>query len=105
MSISLTEELRWLEYGQRLATRRRLVTATARDASCGEHVYRMAADGGGMATGRPAGRILPGLRADLVVIDGIGPLESAMDRWIFAGEARPIATYVSGTRRWQAEGS
>lgn len=36
VSIAPVEELRWLEYGQRLAARRRVVAATTANASCGE---------------------------------------------------------------------
>ncbi len=99
VSISVTEELRWLEYGQRLATRKRLAIATELGASCGEAAYRIAAGSGAVAAGRAAGAIAPGLRADIVAVEADGPVESLIDRWIFAGDGRTLATYVSGIRR------
>ena len=69
VSLSPVEELRWLEYGQRLAARRRIVAAGAAGASSGEVLYRAAATGGGRACGLAAGAIAPGRRADLVVLD------------------------------------
>jgi Cytosine deaminase and related metal-dependent hydrolases len=81
ISVSPIEELRWLEYGQRLVTRRRNVLLP-RDGSgrnrSGGHVgaalYRAALEGGALAAGRPLGRIAPGARADLVVLDPEAPV-------------------------------
>ena len=54
---------------QRLAQLRR-VTAVDKDTPhCGAALWHAALEGGARASGRPAGRIAPGFRADLVVLD------------------------------------
>ena len=45
----------------------------------GAFLYRGAAEGGAQALGRDAGRIAPGLLADLVAIDGSHPALCALD--------------------------
>ncbi|MFM9968871.1 MAG: formimidoylglutamate deiminase [Burkholderiales bacterium] len=69
VSRSPVEELRWLEYVQRLSLRRRNITATPSHPSVGTNLWRGAASGGAQALGRKMGAIAPGLRADLVVLD------------------------------------
>jgi len=64
------EELRWLEYSQRLALRRRSIAASAERPAVGTNLWREAASGGAQALGRRMGSIAPGMRADLVVLDG-----------------------------------
>jgi formimidoylglutamate deiminase len=106
VSISPVEELRWLEYGQRLAARRRIVAATQPGASCGETLYSAATRGGARACGLQAGEIAPGRRADLVVLDdreqplaGAAPGE-LLDRYVFAADrAAPRHVMVRG--RWR----
>ena len=66
--ISLVEELRTLEYSQRLRDLSRNVLLTG-EGSVGESLYLGAAAGGAQALGRAAGRIAPGLWADLVALD------------------------------------
>jgi len=106
VSISPVEELRWLEYGQRLIARRRIIAATEPGASCGETLYAAAARGGARACGLRAGEIAPGLRADLVVLDDREPpLAGAppgelLDRYVFAADrAAPRHVMVRG--RWR----
>jgi len=98
VSLSPTEELRWLEYGQRLIERRRIVAAAAGD-SCGDTLYAGAALGGAHACGRRAGVIAVGARADFVVIPDDDDPATRLDRWVFAsGDRRPDAVYVGGRR-------
>ncbi|MEM7651912.1 MAG: formimidoylglutamate deiminase [Pseudomonadota bacterium] len=66
--ISLTEELRLLEYGQRLRDRARNVLSVETP-SVGQTLYLGAAHGGARALGRRAGAIEVGAVADLVAID------------------------------------
>ncbi len=66
--ISLGEELRTLEYSQRLRDLSRNVMLLG-EGSVGENLYLGAAAGGAKALGRAAGQIAPGLWADLVAID------------------------------------
>ena len=66
--ISLAEELRTLEYSQRLRDRARALHAT-REKSTGRVLFEEAAAGGGQAAGRLAGAIGEGMLADLVAFD------------------------------------
>ena len=66
--ISLAEELRGLEYSQRLAGRARNVLASP-GASTGQTLYLRALEGGARALQRDGGAIAPGALADLVAID------------------------------------
>ncbi|MBT8169450.1 formimidoylglutamate deiminase [Phaeobacter gallaeciensis] len=65
--ISLTEELRLLEYSQRLRDLGRNVIIPG-EGSVGDVLYLGAAEGGAQALGRSAGRIEVGALADLVAI-------------------------------------
>ena len=106
VSIAPAEELRWLEYGQRLATQRRIVAATAAGASCGETLYAHAARGGAQACGLRAGTLAPGNRADLIVLDDRAlPLAGAppgelLDRYVFASD-RVAPRHVMVRGRWR----
>jgi formimidoylglutamate deiminase len=106
VSIAPVEELRWLEYGQRLQARRRIVAAGSAGASCGETLYARAARGGAQACGMRAGTLAPGNRADLIVLDDrAAPLAAAqpgeiLDRYVFATDrAAPRHVMVRG--RWR----
>ncbi|WP_172330853.1 formimidoylglutamate deiminase [Mangrovicoccus sp. HB161399] len=84
--ISLAEELRVLEYGQRLIHRERNALA-AEQGSTGEQLFLRALAGGAQATGADAPQIAPGAAADLAALedplglDVTGP--QMLDRWIF----------------------
>ncbi|MBC2835242.1 formimidoylglutamate deiminase [Gemmobacter straminiformis] len=101
--ISLTEELRLLEYSQRLRDRGRAVLATA-ERSTGRVLYEGAVKGGAQAAGRAAGAISPGMWADLVALD-TGHLhleglagDDLLDAFIFAGDDRLVADLWSAGR-------
>ena len=64
------EELRLLEYVQRLSARKRNLVVTKSSPAVGTTLWREAVTGGAQALGRAMGAILPGKRADLVVLDG-----------------------------------
>jgi formimidoylglutamate deiminase len=98
ISIDVGEELRWLEYAQRLVLRRRNVAASLPGESSGEALYRRAAHGGAHAAGRQSGAIDAGSRADLVFLEGTPENEDdVLDRFIFASQPkRPTRTMVSG---------
>jgi formimidoylglutamate deiminase len=87
VSVSPTEELRWLEYVRRLETRTRSVTAG---------LFQRALSGGALALGRNAGAIAPGMSADLVVLDTEHPAlvgrsgDSVLDSWVFSGSRTPV---------------
>ncbi|MGQ0544969.1 MAG: formimidoylglutamate deiminase [Betaproteobacteria bacterium] len=67
------EELRLLEYVQRLSARRRNLNVGIVSTSVGTTLWLEAAAGGAQALGRAMGAIAPGKRADLVVLDGQHP--------------------------------
>jgi formimidoylglutamate deiminase len=86
--ISLAEELRLLEYGQRLRDRARAVLA-GDDRSTGRVLMEAAATGGAQAAGRAAGAIAPGLWADLLRLDHPEAEgrrgDAVLDAFVFAG--------------------
>ena len=74
VAIGAGDELRLLEYGQRLLARRRNCMGGASScASPGRAMLEQAALGGAGACGIDAGRIAPGARADLVALDAAHP--------------------------------
>ncbi len=110
VSVSAIEELRMLEYGQRLVHRRRSIAATPFSPSTGETLYRAALVGGARASGRRIGGLAPGERADFVVLDPDAPAlaerpsEALLDAFIFAGNANPVRDVFVGGRRVVADG-
>jgi formimidoylglutamate deiminase len=109
ISVSPIEELRWLEYGQRLIHRRRnLLSAGAKAPSVGRYLYDNALAGGAQALGRPIGRLAEGCRADLLVLDTEAPIlagkrgDLLLDAMIFAGNENPVCDVMVGGR-WVVE--
>jgi cytosine/adenosine deaminase-related metal-dependent hydrolase len=89
VAISVQEELRMLEYGQRLQRRARNLFG-GHDQSTGRVLYEGAIRGGGQALGVVAGIEL-GAPADIVALDVNRPLfvgregDRLLDSWIFSG--------------------
>ena len=73
ISVDAAEELRLLEYGQRLHSRARNIGAGGEGRSTGAALLTAALLGGARALDRPAGAIAPGHLADLVVLDADSP--------------------------------
>jgi formimidoylglutamate deiminase len=90
VATSVAEELRLLEYGQRLRDRRRNRVVSGPGASVGRTLLDASLAGGAQAAGLGMSGIRVGARADLVVLDGTNPFIAAatddqiLDRWIFA---------------------
>jgi len=102
--VSPVDEVRQLEYGQRLRDQKRARLAT--EQGVGVPVWSWLVDGGRRAAGYGTAALSCGSRADLVVLDEEGPticgqeLEVALDAWIVGGDVRDIASvYVAGQRR------
>jgi formimidoylglutamate deiminase len=70
VGVSPFEELRALEYSQRLALRIRNVASSASAPEVATNLWAAAASGGAQALGQPVGALAAGKRADLVVLDG-----------------------------------
>ncbi|MBD8688807.1 MULTISPECIES: formimidoylglutamate deiminase [unclassified Rhizobium] len=101
--IGLPEELRQLEYSQRLAHRSRNVLA-APGQSTGRALFDGAVDGGGIAMAAKTG-IAVGHSADFVslaVPDGDVVKDLVLDSWLFASGTKPDSVWVGG--RKQVEG-
>jgi formimidoylglutamate deiminase len=101
--ISLSEELRTLEYSQRLRDKCRASVATE-DKSTGRVLFDSVIKGGAQAIGRPAGAIAEGNYADLVALNGSAiDLEGRegdeiLDSYIFAGDDRMVSDVWSAGR-------
>lgn len=109
VNIAVAEELRLLEYGQRLRDRARSVLADGGH-STGETLYQEALAGGAQALGRDSGGIALGKLADLVTLDLSHPalcgLSSAqmLDGWIFAGNTALVRHVWSAGREVVQDG-
>ncbi len=107
--ISLTEELRTLEYSQRLRDLQRNVMVK-QSGSVGQTLYLAAAQGGAQALGRKAGTIATGHLADLVAIDSTDPYLWALqetqlfDGLCFAANDRVVTDLWSAGRHMVQSG-
>ncbi|NOD94637.1 formimidoylglutamate deiminase [Ruegeria sp. HKCCD4884] len=106
--ISLTEELRTLEYSQRLRDLARNVMVVG-EGSVGQTLYCGAAKGGAQALGRDAGVIAKGKLADLIAIDCQNPAlcaltsEQLFDGLVFSAKDE-VVTDVWSAGRHQVRG-
>ena len=102
--ISVPEELRTLEYSQRLSLRARNVIADA-GCSSGEKLFLQALEGGGRALASPNG-VEKGKSADFVALDVSAvsylPTSQILDQWIFAGGIAVDSVWVRGKKLVQA---
>lgn len=102
--ISVSEELRLLEYNERLKSGERNVLVGDM-MNCGSFLYKHAAGSGAVALGQPVGRLEPGYRADLLELDGGHELlngrnpDLALETWVFAGDQSMLnSVWVAGRR-------
>nr|WP_314576320.1 formimidoylglutamate deiminase [uncultured Pseudomonas sp.] len=104
VSLSVVEELRWLEYGQRLRDQRRNRLYRSDQPMVGRTLYDAALVGGAQAMGQPIGALEVGKRADWLVLDGNDPYlatasgDAILNRWLFAGGDRQIREVMVGGR-------
>ena len=91
ISVSPIEELRWLEYGQRLQRQRRNIAITPESPSVGETLLAGVAASAAQSTGFA--------QQDVVVLDADAPIlagataADVADRWVFSGN-RPVVRSV-----------
>ena len=102
VSINPFEELRWLEYGQRLATQTRNVVSL-RESHVGSELFLRVLEGGAVAAGQPQEGIEKGAAADFVVLADDDPMlaghgdDSRLDALVFSGYPLPVErVMVSG---------
>jgi formimidoylglutamate deiminase len=91
ITVSPSEDLRMLEYSQRLRDLTRNALAGGPGRSTGRSLYQAALKGGARSMRQPIGAIAPGHRFDVTVLDADHPQlagraeDSALDTWIFSG--------------------
>ena len=102
-SVDVAEELRLLEYGQRLKQKRRNIGARIEGASTGETLFQASLVGGSQALGQPIGILAPGYRADFIVLNNQHPVlfartgSAIIDSWVFTGGRELISdVFVAG---------
>jgi len=105
--IGVPDELRQLEYSQRLARRERNVLA-APGRSNGRDLFDRAIAGGSAALGASAGGLCAGAPADFVSLYRAHPTlagkadDAVLDAWIFANGASVDSVWVNGRRQVEA---
>jgi formimidoylglutamate deiminase len=104
--LSILEELRWLEYVQRLGSESRGVLREGTEGEVGRTLLRAATEGGARSLGLPVGRIAAGCWADFVAVDLGAPAlagwtaETLLDALLFgAGNEALAGTAVGGEWR------
>jgi formimidoylglutamate deiminase len=103
ISVSPVEELRWLEYGQRLITRHRNIAVGADSSSVGETLLRGVLASARQSTGQAG-------EGDFVVIDTGAAIfagvraDDAIDRWIFSGNRNAVRGVQVAGKRVVADG-
>ncbi|CAN5148413.1 formimidoylglutamate deiminase [soil metagenome] len=108
VQIGLAEELRMLEYSQRLSLRARAVIADA-ERSTGRALHDRALSGGAQACGVEGG-LAVGMPADIVALDERRIAfegrrgDAILDSWIFGGDRGAIASVWRGGRQVVVEG-
>ena len=108
--VDAVEELRLLEYGQRLTSLRRNLLVRKGCSSTGTSLYLDAVEGGAQALGRDTEAINVGHLANLVVLDGEAPIfvgksgVDITDTFIFSGNGRLIKDVFVRGRKVISEG-
>jgi formimidoylglutamate deiminase len=103
--VGAADELRQLEYGQRLKHRQRNVLSGAPGASTGRALLDAALAGGAQALAQPTVGLQVGARADIVTLDTTHPSlagrrnDAVLDGWIFAAGPGAVAcVWASGNK-------
>ncbi|MGV7213005.1 formimidoylglutamate deiminase [Bradyrhizobium sp. UFLA05-112] len=103
--VGVADELRQLEYGQRLKHRERNVLSNGAGASTGRALLDGALAGGGQALAQAVVGLKVGARADIVTLDTTHPSlagrrgDAILDGWIFAAGKGAIDSVWSGGRK------
>lgn len=100
--VGVADELRQLEYGQRLKHRARNVLSGGAGRSTGRTLFDHAFAGGARALAQPIAGLTPGARADIVTLDTAHPSlagrtrDAVIDGWIFAAGSGAIDCVWAG---------
>jgi cytosine/adenosine deaminase-related metal-dependent hydrolase len=103
--VGVADELRQLEYGQRLQGYQRNVMTQGEGKSTGRNLYETALQGGAAALGAAAAVLAPGAPADIISLDPANPAllerrgDRALDAWIFAARSSPVDCVWVGGRK------
>ncbi|MCP3467472.1 formimidoylglutamate deiminase [Bradyrhizobium sp. CCGUVB23] len=103
--VGIADELRQLEYGQRLKHRERNVLSNGPGVSTGRALLDGALAGGGQALAQPVVGLKAGARADIVTLDTTHPSlagrsgDAVLDGWIFAAGTSAIDCVWAGGRK------
>ena len=109
IAIDLVQEMRTLEYSQRLRDQARSVLCE-KEKSTGRYLFDEICRGGAQATGRHNGKIAPGAWADFMALDGnalsIAGLKEdrLLDAWVFASKGQMVSDVWSAGRHMVKEG-
>jgi cytosine/adenosine deaminase-related metal-dependent hydrolase len=104
--IGVADELRQLEYAQRLQLQQRSVINRGKGSSSGRSLYQTALEGGAMALGTHPATLAPGSPADIVSLNSSHPAllerqgDQLLDAWIFAAASCPVDCVWVGGRKW-----
>jgi formimidoylglutamate deiminase len=102
--IDFAEELRLLEYGQRLVHRERNALHAGADRSTGRGLFERALAGGSRALGERSGQLAAGHLADIVALSDQHPSmrqrqgDALLDSWIFAGAPAVDSVWSAGRK-------
>ncbi len=103
--IGVSDELRQLEYSQRLARQIRNAVTSDTSPSTGRVLFDRALQGGSQALGIDDAGLVEGGAADIVALDSANPALAArsgdaiLDSWIFAARRTPVdAVWVRGCK-------
>lgn len=103
IAINPCEELRLLEYGQRLTTQRRSISATPESPSPALTLYKAALMGGARSMNAVIGHLTVGKSADFIVLDknaacfyAARDISDVLDCYIFAGNPTAIKDIYTG---------
>jgi len=106
ISVNVAEELRWLEYAQRLVHRRRNLLAGEGTQDLAEHLYLGALSGGARASARMVAGLAVGQCADLVVLSAdtangcMDAPDKALSSWVFGNHPGAALRDVMAGGRW-----
>ena len=108
--VGVADELRQLEYGQRLKHRERNVLSGRPGASTGRALFDHALAGGAQALAQAKSGLVPGARADIVSLDTTHPSlagrsgDAVLDGWLFAAGSDAIDCVWAGGDKLVAGG-